>query len=169
MRSPFRRMATVARRLPVSRVLLLSTLLVGAVLVERGSPAAAVAGDLDPTFGFGGKITLPGFSAQETWSLLDTFGVLPRAALAMQPDSKVVVAGELDGGGFGVVRFLPDGTTDSTFGLSGRASTFLGNRGAATTVVVQPDGKLVVGGFLRVDGALLRALVRFEANGDLDP
>jgi uncharacterized delta-60 repeat protein len=164
-----RRLSGIRLQLPMSRVLLLVTLLVTTVLVERGSSAITVVGDLDPTFGVGGTVTSTGFSTEETTRLLFSLDVLPKAALAIQPDSKVVAAAELLGGGFGVVRYLPDGTPDGSFGVSGRVNTFVGSRVAATAVIVQPDGKVVAGGFHADSSGEHISLARYEANGSLDP
>jgi uncharacterized delta-60 repeat protein len=163
---PFSR---IARQLPVSRVFLFVTLLVSAVLAERGSFAETGFDGLDPTFGVGGLVTSTGFSTQLTGSLLYVLGVSPRAALAVQSDSKIVAAAELDGGGFGVVRYLPDGSPDSTFGVSGRVNTFVGSQAAATAVIVQPDGKVVAGGFIVGAQDFSIALARYQPNGSLDP
>jgi uncharacterized delta-60 repeat protein len=74
--------------------------------------AYAAAGDLDPTFGVGGKVTADLTSKPDfPWSV------------AWQADGKIVAAGESDVGGsnpkFVVARFNPDGTPDTTFGGDG--------------------------------------------------
>jgi len=66
-------------------------------------------GSLDPSFGSGGIASLP-FPA-------GSFG--GGRAVAIQPDGKIVVAGEAKGivdGDIAVLRYEPDGTPDPTFG-----------------------------------------------------
>src|SRR3569832_2279952 len=59
------------------------------LLTEGARPALAAAGDLDPTFGSGGRVV--------TDFADDRFGVAAERARAMvvQPDGKLVVAGSL--------------------------------------------------------------------------
>ena len=76
---------------------------------------------------------------------------------ALQDDGKIVVVGTstLSIGGyldqstsnFAVTRYNPDGTLDKGFGAEGRVVTDLFERGDdARAVVVQPSGRIVVGG-----------------------
>src|SRR4030095_9507211 len=82
-------------------------------------------------------------------------------AVAVQPDVKILVAGSIDGNcftdcwgyvfcspAFAVARFNSNGSIDSSFGQNGIVTTNLGpvNAGAATSVMLQPDGKIVVAG-----------------------
>jgi uncharacterized delta-60 repeat protein len=59
-------------------------------------------GQLDPSFGTGGMVTTD-------------VGGLP-FALVLQPDGTLVAAGFAGGYNFGLVRYLPDGSLDATFG-----------------------------------------------------
>jgi uncharacterized delta-60 repeat protein len=98
-------------------------------------------GTLDGSFGTGGVVKIP--AADQSIA----------QAIALQSDGKIVVGGgvvvneELDYD-FRVARLLPaDGELDSTFGEDGIVET----RAAATqpginSLVVQPDGKILVGG-----------------------
>ena len=93
-------------------------------------------GTLDPSFGGGGFVEH------------DFGGVDAEAyAVAIQADGKVVAAGEADET-LALARYLPDGTLDPTFGTDGVTSTPLppGNTAEARELVIQPDGKLLVGG-----------------------
>lgn len=73
-------------------------------------------------------------------------------AVAVQADNKIIIAGETSSGGnqyFGVVRYLPDGTPDSSFGNEGKVNTGFGIAGfsdVANCIRLQPDGKIVIGG-----------------------
>jgi uncharacterized delta-60 repeat protein len=123
------------------------------------SGARAGAGDLDPSFGIGGKV------------VTDFEGSFDRArAVAVQPDGKTVAAGAagVPGGGlrFGVARYAVDGQLDPSFGNGGRVTIgFGGLADEATGVAVQPDGRIVVGGtsnFGRI------ALARLNPDGSPD-
>ena len=119
-------------------------------------PAAGqVPGDLDPTFGTGGIV------------ITDFGGVENAGGVAIQPDGKIVVAGESNtivDRNFAVARYLPDGTLDPTFGSGGVVFTGFGGFEYFSSVIVQTDGKIVGGG--RFDSDF--ALVRYLPNGALD-
>ncbi len=96
-------------------------------------------GELDPTFSGGVVRTLIGS------------GVFPRA-LGLEPDGKIVVAGE--GDGFELARYDEDGALDTTFGDGGTLRTdfwvlpyLYGLVPGAESLAIQPDGRIVaVGG-----------------------
>jgi uncharacterized delta-60 repeat protein len=98
-------------------------------------------GVLDSSFGTGGVARL---------NLGDTDVA---NALVLQPDGDVLVAGSRSTpmpplgstSGFLVARYGVDGTLDTTFGTNGVASANPGN-GGGVAVVLQPDGKAIVGG-----------------------
>ncbi len=90
-------------------------------------------------FGSGGKVTT------------DFSGFDGAAALALQPDGKVVVAGSsspfVGNANFALARYNPDGSLDPTFGSGGTVITdFGGNGDGAAALALQPDGKIVVAG-----------------------
>lgn len=127
-------------------------------------------GSLDKRFGSNGKITTDFFRNVDSIS-----------ALAIQPDGKIVVAGvaQLAGSGgtprvFALARYTSDGRPDTGFGNGGSLTTsFGGTFAAASAIMVQPDGKIVVAGTAdfnpRVPGSGLDfALARYNANGSLD-
>ena len=135
----------------------------GIATFSGGVRAQAAPGDLDSSFGQEGK-TSTAFTAPASGLAY---------ALALQPDGKMVLAGR-DINNFAVMRFNADGTIDESFGVRGRVSTEMsgilyGDEGIATAVVVQPDGKIVVGGSPHnVNGPMDFALVRYNANGTMD-
>jgi uncharacterized delta-60 repeat protein len=99
------------------------------------------------------------------------------AAVAVQPDGKIVVVGSAQVGqtdvDFAIVRLNADGTLDTSFGGGLRAIGF--DRGGdnidrATAVAIQPDGTIVVAGFAQVDAAgnFDFAVVRLTSVGELD-
>ena len=69
-------------------------------------------------------------------------------AAALQPDGKIVVAGDAapEGGNFAVARYEPDGSLDKTFGGSGKRAFGSLDYDSAREVLVQPDGRIVVAG-----------------------
>src|SRR5262245_50044055 len=104
----------------------------------------------------------------------DPAGFSDIAGAALQEDGKIVVVGPAFGLGttdFGVARYNPDGTRDLTFGINGFAQASIGNnRDNATSVAIQADGKIVVGGISAPDGTadFQAALARFNSDGTLD-
>ncbi len=90
------------------------------------------------------------FSAGGTRGV-DLGGVDLAYALALQPDGKVVIAGETrlpaQAANIAVARMNPDGSPDLGFGANGvRVIDLFGDdRGQA--VALQPDGKILVAGF----------------------
>ncbi len=124
-------------------------------------------GSLDASFGTGGRVQ----------SDLGHEGPVP-SDVAIDPRSrKIVAVGTADdrGGEFLVARFNADGSLDSTFGTGGVVFTAIPNLSArAKSVLIQPDGKIVVSG----DGFDLPyvspghyriALARYDTYGNLDP
>ena len=112
-------------------------------------------GDLDTSFGSGGKKTV-------------NFGGTDAARVVLvQPNGRVVVAG---GGAatssFCVVRLrAANGTLDPTFGSGGkRVVDFGGDDESVYGAALQPDGKIVLAG----DSRLQVAVARLKANGALD-
>ncbi len=79
-------------------------------------------------------------------------------AVAIQQDGKVVVAGRASSqsnSNFAVTRYLANGALDTSFANAGiQTVDFFGFNDIAESVVVQPDGRIVVGGLARdqVDG-----------------
>ena len=72
--------------------------------------------------------------------------------------------GFASGIGVALARYNPNGSLDSTFDGDGKLTTAV-TQGDAHSVVVQPDGQIVVAGI----GNGHIALVRYLANGALDP
>jgi uncharacterized delta-60 repeat protein len=117
--------------------------------------ADAAGGMLDTSFGSNG------IAITDLGSPSDT-GV----NLVLQTDGKIVVAGlaQLDGSNPNnrttiLVRYNPDGTLDTTFGIKGKVTTAVGG-----PVALQMDGKLIVGGAMT--GGI--GLARYSNSGALD-
>jgi uncharacterized delta-60 repeat protein len=112
-------------------------------------------GSLDTSFGTGG-FTTAGFGV---W------------AVALQSDGKIVAAGDnyCDDGDcvrdFALARFNADGSLDTSFDSDGWLTTrFEGASSVASSLILQPDGKIVAAGY---DAEKL-AVARYNADGSLD-
>jgi uncharacterized delta-60 repeat protein len=132
--------------------------------------AQAASGDLDTTFGTGGRVTTDvGGSYQ---------GVL---GLAIQSDGKIVAVGNGNHAGatpsddFAVVRYKTNGSLDTTFSGDGKLTTNFGAYEQAQDVAIQPDGKIIVTGTHCLhnmgmwDASCDLAVARYKPNGALDP
>src|ERR1700746_1259993 len=171
----------------------------GIVLTNQGFPAAAVLqsnGDIVVAVGSGSPGSglarfLPN-GARDTTFGNGGFGALAKLripsihpGLAVQSDGKLVWAGEATasngtGSTFAVVRFNANGTLDQGFGAGGLATTtfpvFNASVQGAQPVLIQPDGKILVGGE-NITGnpsgtsqapETFGALARFNADGSID-
>ncbi len=133
------------------------------------SPVFAKPGDLDASFGTGGKVTTPvGTGFYDT-----------ARTLAVQPDGRVLAAGTAFNGttmDFALVRYTSDGSLDASFGNGGIVTTSISTGDdSAQALVLQPDGKVLVAGFAHYDRTNADAtntdftLVRYTSTGSLDP
>jgi uncharacterized delta-60 repeat protein len=122
-------------------------------------------GSLDNDFGGDGVVTVD-------FDLAPPPGPNVGRAVALQRDGKILVAGYSAGGPepeppshFGLLRLNGDGSLDTGFGTNGATVTAMSTPGgdAAYAVVVQEDGKIVVGGAANGDFALARYLGDFAA------
>ncbi|MFO0455309.1 MAG: Ig-like domain-containing protein, partial [Planctomycetota bacterium] len=120
-------------------------------------------GSLDTSFGTGGKVT----TAINVGSSSTGYGI------TLQSDGKVIVAGSAGNGSnddFALVRYNANGTLDTSFGGGdGIVTTAIGTTGEyARSVTLQPDGKIVLGGYSEIGGNFDFALVRYNPDGSLD-
>ncbi len=118
----------------------------------------AAPGDLDPTFGIGGKVITGG-------------GLNVAQAMAIQSDGKIVAAGSSYNGtrnDFAVVRYNTDGSLDTSFGGTGIVITPVGNSSGASSVAIQSDGKIVAAGGSYNGTRNDFAIVRYNTDGSLD-
>ncbi|HEY1171988.1 MAG TPA: immunoglobulin domain-containing protein [Verrucomicrobiae bacterium] len=88
------------------------------------------------------------------------------------PDGKIILTGEFTSIGgqsrSGIVRLNSDGSIDNTF-YAGTGFINGAFGPAVHSVVVQPDGKLLVGGaFTKYQGTTVSKIVRLNLNGTLD-
>jgi uncharacterized delta-60 repeat protein len=134
-------------------------------LVVAGSSGAQFAfarynGDasLDSTFNGDGKAVIS-FGA----------GFGGANAVAMQPDGRIVAAGEASGptsNDLALARLDPSGSLDTTFGGGVVLTDLSGAEDVGTSLAVQADGKIIAAGIAHPSGDVL--LARYDANGSLD-
>ncbi|HZO05641.1 MAG TPA: hypothetical protein VFB52_04585, partial [Solirubrobacterales bacterium] len=123
-------------------------------------------GNLDPSFGDGGYLTADLGAAGSVGT-----------DFAVQPDGRIVVAGfarrrsSESGTLFAVARFLPDGAPDPSFGGDGSV-VFPGKprflRGYPGSVLIQPDGRILLIGQPGSEGRAELEVVRLEPDGSFD-
>jgi uncharacterized delta-60 repeat protein len=125
----------------------------------------ASGGTFDSTFDGDGKVmTAPGLQASGN----------ELQALALQTDGKIVVAGSCFAGGSSfeicMLRYTATGALDTTFNATGKVRTQAGStRSNARSLVMQPDGKILVGG--ECDTGINTSafcVLRYNANGSID-
>ena len=128
--------------------------------------AQAADGDLDPLFGSGGMVMTDLGKSTDIAN-----------AVAIQADGKSVVVGttyrnnDFSDEDFVVTRYNTDGMLDNTFGNRGKVRTdFPGLAAVPSSVVIQPDGKIVVAGgafplFTFIGNF---KVARYNPNGSLD-
>lgn len=111
--------------------------------------------------------TLPGFNVGGSGVNNSVNKVL------VQPDGKIVVGGNFTGyngnaaAPDNLLRLNADGSLDTSFNTGGA-----GIMGTVSTLALQPDGKIVVGGFFRAYNGNATAsdmVLRVNADGSLDP
>lgn len=91
--------------------------------------------------------------------------------VALQKDEKIVLAGVVGYGkseNVGVVRYLKDGTIDSTFGNQGKIIMDLGGEEEVYGLGIQTNGKIVIAGATKQKGEKDFMLLQLNSNGNLD-
>jgi uncharacterized delta-60 repeat protein len=119
-------------------------------------------GSPDTTFGSNGKVTTRFFGFDEE-----------AHTVAVQSDGKIVAAGYVCSSiscDIALVRYNPDSSLDPTFDSDGKVTTdFDGGFDGALAMTIQPDGKIIAAGFIERDKIRYSAVVRYNADGSLDP
>jgi uncharacterized delta-60 repeat protein len=153
----------------------------GRVLVDEQYEARALAVEPDGAFVVAGDTLSKGGSYLVRFLANGTRDVnFPRSrpsgislvrAMVRQPDGRLVIGGasvQENRAGFGLMRFLPDGTVDTSFGQNGLVMTAVRGDDRVRGLVLQQDGRLLaagdVGGFFSQVG-----LARYLPDGSLDP
>lgn len=135
-------------------------------VVVVGSTGSSIAvarlttgGSFDTTFSGDGMATFaaPSATEMEGWDV------------ALQPDGKIVIVGTaVIGGGeqVAVLRLNTNGSIDTAFHGDGWSTFDFGADSVGHAVVIQPDGRIVVGG--STDASSAMAVARLVTNGNLD-
>ena len=122
-----------------------------------------VDGSLDSTFGNNGLATVDFYSFY-----------LWKVDVVLQGDGKILLGGAFAPLGqnpdMGIARLNSDGTLDATFGSGGKFTCdFNGWNDGVTSLAIQPDGKIVAGGYASSPvGDFDFAAIRVNSNGTLD-
>ncbi|MBB5232817.1 NPCBM/NEW2 domain-containing protein [Deinococcus budaensis] len=128
-------------------------------------------GTVDPTYGVNGTVTIEARPSNE--------GVSSGVFMELQPDGKVIVAtAEYDapknpvGSGkasrWKLQRYTQNGALDFTFGTAGAILTDVGDDAAIRDMVIQPDGRIVLGGVTGTLGSQAATFIRYTVNGQVD-
>jgi len=124
-------------------------------------------GSLDSAFGLNGKVT----------TIFNPTNAANALAVQVQPDGKIVAAGDVDNGKFGyesaltdfaLARYTTNGSLDASFGSGGKVMTPVGQDDVAFALALQPDGKIVTAGRSLQGLYDYFAVVRYTTNGALD-
>ena len=155
---------------PDGKIVAAGTVFVDFIIGESSNTDFALArynpdGTPDATFGSGGQVSTDFVGMED-----DAFSVL------IQPDGKIVAVGSANNPAtyydFAAVRYLSNGTIDTTFGVAGKVSTDFGDQNfdRAHSAALQPDGKIVAAGFaISQNGGVQNfAVARYTSNGVLD-
>jgi uncharacterized delta-60 repeat protein len=142
-----------------------------AIAVQTDGKIVAVACKPDPApFNYFTVLRYnPDGSLETAWA--DTMGDDSNlsVAIAIQPDGGVLVAGSLGHQRSVLIRYRSSGGRDSTFGIGGKVITTIDRGNWATSIIVQPDGKIVTAGSsLDLANVPRFALVRYIKDGSLD-
>lgn len=138
---------------------LCATLLLAVVFGGVPGSALAADGDLDPTFGNGGKSITP-VSPNHDWG----------KALAVQSDGKIVVGGysqqaDID---FVLLRYNADGSLDTTFGNGGIVLIPASGADYLQEVLIQNDGKILAVGYSVLGSQYYLSMTRRNSDGTPD-
>jgi uncharacterized delta-60 repeat protein len=131
-------------------------------LEDRTVPSGP--GALDPTFGSGGVVNVSVSSSLPGEQL---------TAIAIEPNGEILAAGGPspgNNGGFLLAIFQANGTLDPNFGAKGVVLTSFSNtsNALARAMALEPNGQIVLAGYVTSGGANEFALARYNANGTLD-
>jgi serralysin len=150
------------------RLLASALVAVAASAALQAPPASAAAGDLDPTFGSGGKVIRNLSAASSSFSHTDQ-----AVDVAVRRDRKIVALLTIHRGrreGTAVARFRANGTLDRRFGADGVSVIKLPGWEWAGALALQANGHIVITfGSEREDATSEFGIARLRPNGTLDP
>ncbi len=116
-------------------------------------------GSLDKTFGNAGRVVTD-FSGGQQEIL----------SVALQSDGKIVAAGYAYATNIALVRYLPDGRVDSSFGVRGVEITDIRRYDYLAAMVIQPDDKILVTGITETEEYNTENpfIIRYNNDGSFD-
>jgi len=92
-------------------------------------------------------------------------------SLAIQTDGKILLGGKCYNGSnndFCIARFNSNGTLDTSFGTSGKVIQPITTWDEGLSLAIQPDGKILLGGYCSNGSTSDFCIARFNSNGTLD-
>lgn len=119
-------------------------------------------GTVDSSFGSQGKVVTSLTSGDD--------GIY---SITIQPDGKILATGYAGGegnnGDWAILRYNANGTPDTSFNGNGRIIVNLGgSTDVGRAILVQPDGKILVGGYSFIASTGNFTILRYNANGTPD-
>ena len=93
------------------------------------------------------------------------------SSMVLQTDGKIVIGGRIvnDKSNFCLVRLNLDGSLDTSFGNAGKVLTTIGHYGSTSRLLLQPDGKILLGGETHSDSTYKDyTIIRYNPDGSLD-
>ncbi|HZR83046.1 MAG TPA: hypothetical protein VFD92_18265 [Candidatus Binatia bacterium] len=116
------------------------------------------------------------FHAPNGFQQIDFGGQDAAAAILLQPDGKIVVAGVGQPGGssrFAIARLDENGELDPTFGGAGTVTVAIshgtGDQSDARALVLRPHGRILVAGRAAAGATYDFAALELRADGSIDP
>ncbi len=117
-------------------------------------------GELDSTFGSNGIVA----------TMFENSSASYLSSIALQSDGKIVATGQVNIGNnqlFGTCRYNMDGSLDSTFGTNGETIFGIATLDYSSSIAIQVDGKIVVGGHAIDNYYMDFILVRYLSSLDV--
>ncbi|MBL4733685.1 MAG: cadherin domain-containing protein, partial [Rhizobiaceae bacterium] len=117
-------------------------------------------GTVDTSFGGGDGIVTTDFNG----------GVDFANDIIVQPDGRIIVAGRMNNGSnydFAVVRYLSDGSLDTSFSGDGKMNLHINGSDSAEAIALQSDGKILIAGNTS-NSSIGFSIVRLNSDGTFD-
>lgn len=151
------------------RSFLISVLLTSIAICASAASAAAL-----PAFGNHDRVltAFSGGGAEAVGVARDSRGRLIVAGRVSDETTKDGRIKNVTNEDIALVRYLPDGALDPSFGIKGRVTTDLGGLERATDVALDSQGRILVAGyghFPLVDPGKDAYVLRYLSNGEFDP
>jgi uncharacterized delta-60 repeat protein len=115
-------------------------------------------GGLDDTFSLDGVVNLNQSSTSYDLAISTTNNTITLAGDIVEGSNRSVL----------LVRYLSDGSLDSSFGDSGLVTTTTGESSIVRGIILQPDEKIIAAGNVIIDGSRYGLLIRYNEDGSVD-